>query len=145
MGEKRIHPKKKRELFNRKPIIIGGVITIFAIAGIVGGIVWYMGLREETESTLIYGSVEGLLVLDPLLAHHYGDFESLNILENIAEPLFEYEHTSEGSRIISNLAYYGGNWSPDGLNFTCSLRTGVKFHDGAPFNATAVKWNFDRL
>ncbi|WP_166459639.1 ABC transporter substrate-binding protein [Amycolatopsis pithecellobii] len=37
-------------------------------------------------------------------------------------------------------------WSPstDGKTWTFTLRQGVKFHDGTPFNAAAVCFNFDR-
>ena len=35
--------------------------------------------------------------------------------------------------------------SPDGKNFTFTLRKDVKFSDGAPLNAAAIKWNFDRI
>src|SRR5262249_20568301 len=35
--------------------------------------------------------------------------------------------------------------SPDGLVYTFKLRKGVVFHDGTPFDAKAVKWNFDRI
>ncbi len=35
--------------------------------------------------------------------------------------------------------------SSDGLTYTFNLRKGVKFIDGTPFNAEAVKFNFDRL
>ena len=34
--------------------------------------------------------------------------------------------------------------SEDGLTWTFSLRQGVLFHDGTPFNADAVKFNYDR-
>jgi ABC-type transport system substrate-binding protein len=34
--------------------------------------------------------------------------------------------------------------SPDGLTWTLHLRQGVKFSDGTPFNAKAVKLSFDR-
>ena len=34
--------------------------------------------------------------------------------------------------------------SPDGKAYTFKLRNDVKFHDGTPFNAQAVKFNYDR-
>ncbi len=39
----------------------------------------------------------------------------------------------------------GYTTSSDGRVYTITLRTGVKFHDGTPFNAEAVKVNFDRV
>ena len=38
-----------------------------------------------------------------------------------------------------------GRSRPDGTVYTFKLRKGVVFHDGTPFDAKAVKWNFDRL
>ncbi len=38
-----------------------------------------------------------------------------------------------------------GTITDDGLTYTFNLRDGVKFHDGSPFNAEAVKFNFDRM
>ncbi|MGQ9626006.1 MAG: ABC transporter substrate-binding protein [Anaerolineae bacterium] len=35
--------------------------------------------------------------------------------------------------------------SPDGRTYTFYLRRDVTFHDGTPFNAEAVKFNFDRI
>src|SRR5437899_2710469 len=39
------------------------------------------------------------------------------------------------------------SWTPskDGRSVTFKLRRDVKFHDGTPFNADAVKFNFDRI
>ncbi|MFM1654781.1 ABC transporter substrate-binding protein [Brevibacillus sp. B_LB10_24] len=50
----------------------------------------------------------------------------------------------ENSRIVPQLAT---EWktSEDGLKMTFTLREGVKFQDGTPFNAEAVKVNFDRV
>jgi peptide/nickel transport system substrate-binding protein len=43
--------------------------------------------------------------------------------------------------------YLAESWtvSADGRQYTFKLRQGVTFHDGTPFNAQTVKWNFDRL
>ena len=35
-------------------------------------------------------------------------------------------------------------WGADGKSLTLKLRDGVKFHDGEPFNAEAVKFNIER-
>lgn len=45
--------------------------------------------------------------------------------------------------IIPQLAT-GWEWSEDGLSLTMTLREGVVFHDGTPFNAEAVAANIDR-
>jgi peptide/nickel transport system substrate-binding protein len=35
--------------------------------------------------------------------------------------------------------------TPDGMEWTVKLRQGVTFHDGTPFNADAVKFNYERV
>jgi len=45
--------------------------------------------------------------------------------------------------IISDLAT-GYSFSKDAKTFTITLRRGVKFADGTPFNAAAVVWNIER-
>ncbi|WP_420593874.1 ABC transporter substrate-binding protein [Deinococcus sp.] len=46
-------------------------------------------------------------------------------------------------KLMPGLATKWAYTNPKTLRFT--LRTGVKFHDGEPFNAAAVKFTFDRL
>jgi len=59
---------------------------------------------------------------------------------NVFDRLFEY---GPGG-LVPKLAT-AWSTSPDGLTWTFHLRKGVKFHDGTPFDADAVKFNFDRL
>jgi len=44
------------------------------------------------------------------------------------------------------LPWLATDWriSPDGLSYIFNLRPGVRFHDGAPFDADAVKFSLDR-
>jgi peptide/nickel transport system substrate-binding protein len=61
-------------------------------------------------------------------------------LYNIYEPLTKIN--SDGS--VSPLLAESWEVSPDLKTYTFRLRKGVRFHNGEPFNAQAVKFSFDR-
>lgn len=61
-------------------------------------------------------------------------------LYNIYEPLTKVN--SDGS--VTPLLAQGWEVSPDLKTYTFKLRKGVKFHNGEPFNAQAVKFSYDR-
>ena len=64
------------------------------------------------------------------------------VYQNLYDKLLD---TDANLTIIPMLAT---SWtiSPDGKTYTFKLRQGVKFHDGTPFNAEAVRYNFmDRM
>ena len=63
-----------------------------------------------------------------------------NIVEMVVESLVKVD---QSGKVQPNLA---SAWqeAPDAMSWTFTLRTGVRFSDGAPFDATAVKVNFDR-
>lgn len=63
----------------------------------------------------------------------------------VVEGLYQYNYSSKEMESIPNLAASLGTWSLDAKNLTITLKQGVTFHDGTPFNAEMVKWNFDRL
>ncbi len=69
------------------------------------------------------------------------DGESSRVTKQIYETLIEFEQDS--FELKEGLAT---NWEPseDGLSYVFTLREGVTFHDGTPFNAEAVKVNFER-
>ena len=66
---------------------------------------------------------------------------SLMATRTIYETLFE---KTKGGDMIGLLAK-GASASTDLKTWTITLREGIKFHDGTPFNATAVKANLDYL
>jgi peptide/nickel transport system substrate-binding protein len=66
---------------------------------------------------------------------------SYAIFHQIYDPLVWFDTSS--NQYIPDLA---SSWttSPDGKTWTFKLAQGVKFQDGTPFNAAAVKFDFDR-
>ena len=147
-GTKKKGSKKKRIFVEHKPVVVGSMIAAVAIAGMVGGIIWYIeAIQQGKMKDTLISSYDGLWFNDTLWEDWWGYGAALTaqmIINQIAEGLFQYEIIEDYTRIAPCLAL-NGTWSPDGLNFTCHLRRDAKFHDGTPFNATAVKWNFDRL
>ncbi len=64
-----------------------------------------------------------------------------SVILYVWEPLIAQSNTGEP------MAKLAESWemSEDGKTWTFHLRQGVKFHDGADFNADAVLYNFDRM
>jgi peptide/nickel transport system substrate-binding protein len=140
--EKTLPQRKISKLADmKKPLIIGGIIIIIAISGIIGGIIYYLNIEPYKPVILIFGTAECSGEIDPLAATTIYDSQ---VIDQVAEGLFDYNYLSEYFEPIPNLAL-DGIWSDDNLNLTCHLRTNVKFHDGTLFNAQAVNWNFNRI
>ena len=105
-------------------------VVAFSAAGCGGG--------GGDESTLVFGTAADPTALDGALV---SDGESIRALYQMTEGLTRLE--PGGSEVIPSLAT---DWttSDDGLAWTFNLRQDVTFHDGEPFNAEAVCFNFDR-
>lgn len=121
--------------------IVGIVIVIIAVAGVVG---YYLTIptTPATKDTLVMGTTDSVETsLDPANAYDYFGWE---IIRSLGSGLVDYRAGATGpSDIIADLAT---DWSvsSDVLQWTFNLRHGVKYADGTEFNATHVKYTFDR-
>jgi peptide/nickel transport system substrate-binding protein len=97
-------------------------------------------VRAQTPpDVLVVGQVAEPKSLDPAVDTAVNDFR---ILVNIYDGLVrDKDGTLEPEPSLAT------SWkiSPDGKTYSFKLREGVKFQDGTPFNAAAVKFNFDRM
>jgi peptide/nickel transport system substrate-binding protein len=102
----------------------------------------------ETPAQAAAGDAKTLIVLTPNdtqtldPAVNY-DFSGGFFLLNCYEGLIKAEGSQE-SKIVPSLAE---SWevSEDGITYTFHLRKDVKFHDGTPMDAEAVKYSFERM
>ena len=93
-------------------------------------------ITPRRGGTLTFANSAEVVTLDP---PSIGDTVSTNVAAMMYEGLVAYTPTLE---IKPQLAL---SWETTGKTWTFKLRPGVKFHDGTPFNAAAVKTNVDRL
>ena len=108
------------------------VSILMAAFVLIGGAVW-------AQDTLVYGTTDKVTQMDPASAY---DFHTWELFDNIDESLLTYKQGT--SEIIPGLAEsYTVNKAGDEYIF--KLRKGLKFTDGTPFTADAVKWTIDRV
>ncbi|MGM0602771.1 MAG: ABC transporter substrate-binding protein [Bacillota bacterium] len=120
---------KKTRLF-----VLFVVLTVFVASLSIS----VMAQDEKQGGTLVFGRGGDSVGLDPI---QVTDGESFKVTQQIYDTLVDYKPGT--TEVIPALAT---DWdiSEDGLTWTFHLRENVEFHDGNPFNAEAVKWNFDR-
>ena len=97
-------------------------------------------IKPSSTNEIIFGTGYGPFDADP---QYMWDSASFDYAYQIWEGLYAYNLSDPEFPLISRLAADYGTWS--GNNYTVSLRQGVYFHSGTYFNATAVKFTFDRL
>ncbi|MCW8907512.1 MAG: ABC transporter substrate-binding protein [Sedimenticola sp.] len=88
---------------------------------------------------LVVGQIAEPKSLDPHAVTALNDFR---ILVNLYDGLVRYR---EGTLEIAPALAERWEISPDGTRYRFFLRQGVRFHDGTPLNAVAVKFNFERM
>jgi peptide/nickel transport system substrate-binding protein len=117
-------------------VILLALIMIFSISGCgtgKGG-----GDVNDSARTDLRIAVSG--EPDSLDPHYTMDSASFTIIKNVCDPLIEI--TTDGTEKNRLLDSY--SISEDGLIYTFVIKEGVKFQNGSPFNAGALKKNLDR-
>ncbi|MBN2155336.1 MAG: hypothetical protein JW776_04785 [Candidatus Lokiarchaeota archaeon] len=94
----------------------------------------------QQDAPFVVGTYSSLPKLDPQDQY---DSESAETIGQVCEGLYRYNYSSPEMESIPQLAAAMGSLNGD--NYTVTLREDVTFHDGTPFNASAVKWTFDRI
>ncbi len=92
------------------------------------------------ELPIRVGTTELPASLDPADAYDYYSWE---VLQNVGSGLLT--RVPGTTELVPGLATAMPEVSPDGLVYTVTLRSGLQFPDGTPFDAHAVKWSLDRV
>ncbi len=98
-----------------------------------------LGSTAPAQDTLVYGTTDKVTQMDPANAY---DFHTWELFDNINLSLLTYKPGT--SEIIPGLAQ-SFSVNKAGTEYTFKLRSGLKFTDGTPFTAEAVKWTIDRV
>ncbi|KQN72387.1 ABC transporter substrate-binding protein [Devosia sp. Leaf64] len=94
---------------------------------------------QTPPNILVIGQIAEPASLDPHVSTAANDFRiAVNIYDGLVR-------NTPGTLEIEPALATDWTISDDGLEYTFNLREGVTFHDGTPFNAEAVKFNFDRM
>lgn len=111
--------------------LLGGLLGFTAMAVVQPSLAW-----AQKSDTIVIAQQADAYTLDP--AKH-SVFPTASILFQMYDPLITRDETGEFAPALAL------SWSnPDPLTWRFKLREGVKFHNGEPFNAAAVKFTFDR-
>ena len=95
-------------------------------------------LAQSRKDAVVLGMVLDTQSLDPTVASAaaIGEVVHYNVFEGLTKV------TMSGA--VTPLLAEAWSMTPDGKTYTFRLRKGISFSDGAPFDAEAVKFSFDR-
>jgi peptide/nickel transport system substrate-binding protein len=108
-----------------RPLLAALALTLLAGAPAAAQSVLRIGLNDDPDA------------LDPTISRAY---VGRLVFAGLCDKLFD---VTPDLKIVPQLAT-GYEWAPDQRSIVIKLRPGVKFHDGEPFNAEAVKFNIER-
>ncbi|MCT1476676.1 ABC transporter substrate-binding protein [Microbacterium sp. p3-SID336] len=120
--------------------VTGATIAALALAGCVASERGDNGSEGsgDVDGTFVFAASSDPASLDPAFAQ---DGETFRVSRQIFEGLVG---TEPGTADPAPLLAESWESSEDGMSHTFALKEGVTFHDGTPFNAEAVCYNFDR-
>lgn len=95
-------------------------------------------IAEKDGNSITIAVSSNLVSMDP---HDTNDTLSGAVQSTMLEGLFGFDKDMNMIPVLAE-SYEA---SEDAKEFTFKLREGIKFHDGTPFNAEAVKVNLDRI
>ena len=96
------------------------------------------GGGSTAKDTLVMARVKDSENLDP---SHAVEGNSLNVAAEVMQGLVQFK---PGSFDVQGGLAKSWTVTPDGKTYTFELKPGLKFSDGTPADADAVKFNFDR-
>ncbi|MBN1886859.1 MAG: ABC transporter substrate-binding protein [Thermoflexales bacterium] len=117
---------------HKKRLVAGGLAALVTLAACAAP-------KPPAPTRLVYGLTLAPSGIDP----HINASSELGIPLTSVYDTLVYQDPASG-RFVPGLAE---TWSvsDEGKTYTFKLRRGLKFHDGEPFNAQAVKTTFDRI
>ncbi len=118
-------------------------LLALALAGIVAASAAGAGARSTASSirnggTLTIGLAEDPDALDPTIAR---TFVGRIVFAHMCQKLYDLD---KNLNVVPQLAAALPQVSKDKLTYTIKLRQGIKFNDGSPLNAAAVKTTLER-
>ena len=112
---------------------------IFLVAGFAVSLSAVPASAQKKGGSITVGLELDIPGFDPLKV---GVFDTAAL--TAASAMFETLTTLDDKGVAQPRLALSWTHSDDFKTWTFKLRPGVKFHDGTPFNAEAVKANFDR-
>jgi peptide/nickel transport system substrate-binding protein len=95
---------------------------------------------SDDQGLITVGTTQKPRTLDPADAY---ELRSIALIRNLSDRLYTYDPGS--TELKPQLATALPKLSADGLTYTITLRKGVVFHDGTPFNAAAMAFSLNRF
>jgi peptide/nickel transport system substrate-binding protein len=115
--------------------------VVVVIVGSAGAFI-LLTPTAPSNQTIVWETIGNPEYLDPHVDYEtFGSWISFNVYET----LYTYDWDNGDTAPTVPLLASDLDISADGLNYTFTLRQGVTFHDGTPFNASCVKYNFERM